>query len=668
MSSTTIPSTKILWNEQYLKAFAADLQSNSEHSAIFWDKDENSDEIGELKGANIRRMLMKFYPELGVHNLVLGESKDGMPTSTLVFIRNNRCEDIDVEILRTITYKVFNYLGVDGDHLRGLLHSKRSQLFTDDAVRTIPDYKDVEPFCDTKSSAYRFFQNGWIEITKDGVSDLKQYDEMPENRIVWNSSVIARDYIEPKSKHLLEEKITALNASSIHPETGEVITDKEVRKEVYKEYQQKLDEFKEDEIPDTHFRDFVENLAKDDAEEVDPQSLNRLEMAIGYLCHRHHINSHRKYVIFVDKFYDGANGTSNGGNGKSLLVNTLGALMNLTELDGRTFKKGKEDLAAFAPVTPATEICHIDDASKTFPTECLLTRTSGNFHIRRLYKSPFSIPAKHAPKIAITSNFPLPDSGGNTFRRREYIVEVGNFYRLKSELYDETPFELHGYKHFGDDEEWGSSDWVEFYTYIFECISKYLGSNGLPTGGESEYYKRAKCIDLVGDELIFNYLVGKLDDWCDSGEEVFAEKFYRDLRYLYPEHLEEFKNATIWRWLVEIGRSFGKHPNKHLNGVLDKQRLSKERFHRWQTQGMDDWLDVDGKQKVEGDRVQVFKISGTGRHNSSAFSKPNFSKGKKVTNPKNKGSEPDPINLTNFFDTQESDVGMGTTSDTSEEK
>ena len=47
--------------------------------------------------------------------------------------------------------------------------------------------------------------------------------------------------------------------------------------------------------------------------------------------------------VKVECFYDGApNGSSNGGNGKSLLVKCLGNLMNLTELDGKTFKKGKE--------------------------------------------------------------------------------------------------------------------------------------------------------------------------------------------------------------------------------------------------------------------------------------------------------------------------------------
>jgi len=671
MSSTTTPSTKILWNEQYLKAFASELLLPN-NANQFWDENQSNDEVEELKAPHIRRMLMKFYPALGVHNLVLGENQAGIPTSTLVFIRNNRCEEISVEVLRTITYKVFNFMGSKGDELRGLLHSKRSQLFADDAVRTIPDYKDVKPFCDTDKSAYRFFQNGWIEITENGVSDLKQYEDLPSKFIVWNSSVIARDYIEPQNKNLLEEKVTALNADGIHPETGETITDSEVRKELYKEYQQKLDEFK-DEIPDTHFRDFVENLARDQEGEVDPKSLNRIEKAIGYLCHRHHIQSKRKWVVLVDKFYDGTPvGISNGGNGKSLLVNTLGSLMNLTELDGRTFKKGKEDAAAFAPVTPATEICHIDDASRSFPTECLFTRTTGNFHIRRLYKSPFSIPAANAPKIVITSNFPLPDSGGNSQSRREFIVEIGNFYRLKSELYDETPFELHGYKHFGEDGEWNESDWQEFYLYIFECIGKYLGSGGLPRGGETEYYKRAKCIEMVGSEELFEYLLNQLDVWSKSGDEVFAEKFYRDARYSFEEELEGHKNGTLWRWLGEIGKSFGKYPNKANNGDLKKVRLTKDRWHKWQLAQMSDWEDQFGKQPVEGDRVQVFQVSSKGRENSSTYGTPEFNtKKNKVRNPKNKGSAPDPIalsNLSNFFTSEESDVGVGNTSDTSEQK
>ena len=629
-------SNKLLWNDAHLKSFASELLVRTNPNQ-FWELNPN-DEVEDLKNNHIRKMLMKFFPALGVHNLILGNSDNGMPTSTLVFVRGNRCEDLDVETLRTITYKIFNFMGALGDDLRGHLHIHRSKIFDKDAVRTIPDYEDVTPFCDTRNSAYRFFQNGWIEITKDGVSELKSYDDIPENHIVWNSSVIARDYVEPTNKELIQKKLLGITSDALHPDTGECITDKELRKELHQEYQQKLDEFVDD-VPDTHFRDFVQNLSLNDANEFDKDALKRIELAIGYLCHRHHIMSARKYVLLVDKFYDGApNGSSNGGNGKSLLVKCLGNLMNLTELDGKTFKKGKEDTAAFAPVTPATEICHIDDASQKFPTDCLFTRTTGDFHIRRLYKSPFSIPASNAPKIVVSSNHPFPEQG-NSFRRREFIVEVGNHYRIQSELYQETPFDLHGRKHICSD-EWDITDWSEFYKYVFECIGKYLASNGLPQGGESDYYKRARLIELVGNEEVFNYLLSKLDEYCETGEEVFAEKFYKDVRNVFPNETDEVTNKTIWTWFGECGKTFKKYPNRNKNGDLENQRLSGNRWDKWVDAGMEDWTNQNGEVPEKGTgRVQVFRVSSIKKPNTTSFAKPEFNRNpiqKKVTPPPHK--------------------------------
>ena len=85
------------------------------------------------------------------------------------------------------------------------------------------------------------------------------------------------------------------------------------------------------------------------------------------MCHRYNSQSQRKYVLLVDRFFDGDlnRDIANGGNGKSLLINTLGTLMNLEILNGKEIKK---DASSFklAQVTTATEIVHFDDAHKKF--------------------------------------------------------------------------------------------------------------------------------------------------------------------------------------------------------------------------------------------------------------------------------------------------------------
>ena len=80
---------KVLWNDEYLKSFAAELNQPA-CPYVFWEIDGN-DELIDFKKSNIRKMMRSFFPALGVHNLVLGDDEKGVATQTLVFIRDNRC-------------------------------------------------------------------------------------------------------------------------------------------------------------------------------------------------------------------------------------------------------------------------------------------------------------------------------------------------------------------------------------------------------------------------------------------------------------------------------------------------------------------------------------------------------------------------------------------------
>ena len=80
--------------------------------------------------------------------------------------------------------------------------------------------------------------------------------------------------------------------------------------------------------------------------------------------------------------------------------------------------------------------------------------------------------------------------------------------------------------------------------------------------------------------------------------------------------------------LQAVGKEIGKHPNKWRSGALEKQRLTPERWMRWQAEGMGDWVDKTGKQPTKGEgRVQIFKVASLGNMKTN-FSKPDFAKHK----------------------------------------
>ena len=664
--------TSILWDSEFLQDFAEELQKDP--TIQFWETDVNGD-VMDFKSNHFKKMLNKFFPAMGVRNLQLGTNDKGRPTSTLVFIRGNRCDEIDPPTLKQITLKLFNEYGVIGTQIRNNFY--KENVFNKDELGIIPDLDGKKMYRDTALSAKRFFQNGFVEITSNGVSKLKSYDEIPEDMLIWNSCVIPKDYEDTPTKEVLEQQLQSIQVNSIHPETGETIYSSNDRVKLFQEWKDKIENFKGDNPP-THFKDFVRNLSLDEFGEVDENSLNRLEYAIGYLCHIYNPQSQRKYVLLVDRFYDGySRDTANGGNGKSLLVNTLGTLMNLTIVNGKEIKK---DASSFklAQVNNATEIVHLDDAHSNFDADRMNPLVTGNFHIERKHKDPFSIPAQDAPKIAVTTNHPILGKG-HTFKRRQFICEVSHYYRHQDEDYGISLKQLHGFKDFplptqihteGTDFGWEKEDWNEFYRYVFECIQKYLKNGGLPSGGESEYYMRAKLVEEIGSDEITTYLIEKLNS-LELGVEYFCDEIYKELYETFPLEMEDVSTMKMYGWMVEIGKLTKIVVNHKLHGKQDQQRLNEERWERWVSVGLEDWKNKEGRVRnnpkevpsQQQDRVSVFKLSSL-KDLTSMVSKPDFSsknnEDKVTTEPANKvrrrpkkkmvNNEPQPSSLETFFE------------------
>ncbi len=606
---------KVLWNDEYLKSFThkvihSDTAASTEKTKVFWF--ENKD--GDIE-VNRHILVSRFFPALGVYNLVLGKDARGLDTALPVFINGNRVEEITPEVLKSITFKVIDFYGsLTGDtdtaeEVRTALGFSKS-IFEKGGLRAIPDLYDKSPLSDTATTAYRFFKNGFVEINREGVSALRDYKELPDDTIIWNNSVINRD-------SLFAEDVTSslenLRINRIHPVTGEYVNIKKELTALIKEWEAKVEEQKN--TPrDTHYRDFVTNLAMTAEGDICPITLERLKLAIGYLCHRHHFADKRKWVEIVDRDFDVSRKRADGGNGKSVLIKSLTNIMNVCEMDGKEFKKGKSDTFAFANVTPATEVVFFDDADEKFDTNRLFSRTTGDFYVRRMRNNPFSIPAGDAPKIVITSNYPLGDSDNST-RRRQFVVEVGSYYKDAAEIYGETPADIHGGKMIADEGGgWDEVDWSEFHRFVFECLALYL-QKGLPTRDEaSENFKRSQLIaGFVCDDAqeLCDFYLDYLNKLAETGEQVFAHQFYKDVRTAFPNLPKEWKDERLYRQLRDVGVAFKVYPNKWMNGNLQQVRLceSTGMWQKWVDAGLDGTPKANGETFVEGDRAKAFSVT-----------------------------------------------------------
>jgi len=547
-----------LWTPEVLTDIA--LRISTDEAIRFWDEDEQGN-LQELGNDNIIRYLNDFLPAVGIYNLP-EEGAKGIPQLALVFCFENRIEKIDPRQFESLVRKVLDEAGYA--KVNQLMHFKKSKFFGKDVLLSVQRIEGKTLLRDNKSSSFRFFLNGYVEIASDKVTEILPYSSLPDNTYIWNDLISHRRYLPP-----------ALAIRS----------------------------------GDRHFRDFVANLSRDADGALNDQAFERLQIVIGYLCHRYHQESQRKCVVLLDRLEDDNQiGKSNGGTGKSLLIRCLSEVLNVVSLNGKAFKRSTEDRFALAGVTEAHELVNFDDASERFSFESIFPHITGDFYVRRMRENPIAIPGSRAPKIVITTNHPMEGSD-ISHRRRQILVEVSSFYRCLLESEGKTPADVHGGMELCGS-EWSEHDWNEFYQFVFECIQVYL-KKGLPKQNEqSATYKRAQLIRRCGSAEMLDALVEILEKVSSSGEEWFSEQFYAVIRSAVP-HCRQ-TDAHLLGLLKVVAEENGYLFNPHKDGMIDKQRLSGERLNRWVALGLNQVSKKSGGQYQKDDRISVFRISKEG--------------------------------------------------------
>jgi len=307
-------------------------------SIRFWDEDEDGNLL-ELDEDHIVRYLNDFLPAVGIFSLPDQDAK-GVPHHQLIYFFENRVEAINEQQFETVIRKVLEESGYKNVYQR--IHFKKSQFFGKNVLTSVPYLDGKRILRDSRDSSWRFFANGYVEVTSDKVTDAIPYTSLPEGSIVWNDSISIREY-RPSDQTLGSH----------------------------------------------HFRSFVANLSRDANGDLDQRSYERLQVVIGYLCHRYHKESERKCIILIDRLDDdNLIGGSHGGTGKSLLIRCLSEVLHTINLDGKAVKKSTQDRFALAGVNETHELVNFDDASENFTFDSIFPHITGDFHIRASQAEP----------------------------------------------------------------------------------------------------------------------------------------------------------------------------------------------------------------------------------------------------------------------------------------
>lgn len=214
---------------------------------------------------------------------------------------------------------------------------------------------------DTKESAYLYYQNCAVKITKDKVEPI---DYLDLGGYVWKDHIINRKF-----------KIC-------------------------------------DDIS-CDYKTFIANLCANDTERV-----KTMESTIGFMMHGFKNLSYCPAVILNDEVISD---NPEGGTGKGLFMNALTQMKKLVVIDGKAFAFEKS--FPYQLVSADTQILCFDDVKKYFDFERLFSVVTEGITLEKKNKDAIKIPFSRSPKIGITTNYAIKGTG-NSFARRKWEIEL----------------------------------------------------------------------------------------------------------------------------------------------------------------------------------------------------------------------------------------------------
>lgn len=357
------------------------------------------------------------------------------------------------------------------------------KLFGDKNLKLLPTLK-LEFISDTKDAGYFFFKNGIVKVTSDTISihNFENFDDF-----IWESSLINLDF----------------NLNDIP-----------------------------DQINYCDFMQYLQDITKVNDEEKSVARLKSLSTAIGYLLHKFKDGTTTKAIILMDMF---VNGQPNGGSGKTLLMNAIGRIRNVSTIDGKNYDQ--REWFQFSSVELDTGVILFDDVKKNFNFEQIFALMSTGFFRRRKYENHVFIPHDKAPKVAITTNYAI-NGDSSSFKRRMWEFEVSATYSANY-----SPRDKFGKNFF---EEWEETEWNFFYNTMLRCLKLYL-KHGL-IEPESINIRYTKLVNSTCEEFIeFSNHHIQLDVQLDK--KTLYLNFIRE----YPEFRFKLNQRTFTNWLRDWG-------------------------------------------------------------------------------------------------------------------
>lgn len=265
-------------------------------------------------------------------------------------------------LLELDDYSVYNYF------------ADNTRFFRDDFLSMLSTI-EIYFIGDSKDSAYLYYKNCAVKITKDTILKI---DYVDLGGYVWKDHVIDRNF-------------------NICEVTGHC-----------------------------DFKKFVSNINGGDENRI-----RTMESTLGFLQHGFKNLSFCPAVILNDEVISD---NPEGGTGKGLVMNALSNMKKLVVIDGKSFNFEKS--FPYQLVSADTQILCFDDVKKHFDFERLFSVITEGLTLEKKNKDAIKIPFAKSPKVALTTNYAIKGAG-NSFARRKWELELHQYYTMSFTPRDE---------------------------------------------------------------------------------------------------------------------------------------------------------------------------------------------------------------------------------------
>lgn len=349
----------------------------------------------------------------------------------IIRVLDNIIEPVHLHQLRGFIVRYFHNLDEDTleqfdcpkDMLLEKLHRTLGTLTTEEKLSLLFDLDEKEPLHivqDTIDTAYFYYRNGFVKVTKDGIQ-LLPYKELPG--CVWKDQILQRDFQkipwQEWEKGIYYQFANNVADNYPHPETGK---------------------------PNNPDR-FISFMS-----------------ITGYCLHKF-FNTSLRMPIFMDaRIADEAEGRS----GKSLHCKAMRHMLNADPDNGRQCiiidakNFDPENRFKYEDLDISTRLLVLDDVRKGLDIKLFYNSILDGFMRER---KGDKTKVKVFTKTVLTLNYTLNVKGGSS-KDRVVEFEFADYYSASRK-----PEQVHGCYFFRD---WDEEEWIRFDNFMLQCVSDYL--------------------------------------------------------------------------------------------------------------------------------------------------------------------------------------------------